>query len=187
MASGFSPKRLARMHDTLMRHVERRRLPGLVALLSRRGAEHEDAIGTLAFDRPAPMLRDTIFRLASVTKPITAVAAMILVEECRLRLDDPVDELLPELANRKVLRTIDSPLNDTIPANRSITARDLLTFRSGYGEVAFLSPTCPLQMALIGARPPLSVYTFAGTPDEYMQCVSRLPLASQPGERWLYH
>ena len=103
------------MHDTLMRHVESRRLPGLVALLSRRGAEHADAIGTLAFDRAAPMRRDTIFRLASVTKPITAVAAMILVEECRLRLDDPVDELLPELANRKVLRTIDSPLNDTVP------------------------------------------------------------------------
>jgi CubicO group peptidase (beta-lactamase class C family) len=175
------------MHDTLMRHVERRRLPGLVALLSRRGAEHEDAIGTLAFDRPAPMRRDTIFRLASVTKPITAVAAMILIEECRLRLDDPVDELLPELAYRRVLRTINSPLNDTVPATRSITTRDLLTFRSGYGEVAFLSPTCPLQMALIEARLPLSAYTFPGTSDEYMQCIGRLPLASQPGERWLYH
>jgi CubicO group peptidase (beta-lactamase class C family) len=112
---------------------------------------------------------------------------MILVEECKLRLDDPVDEFLPELANRKVLRTIDSPLNDTVPANRSITARDLLTFRSGHGEVALLSPTCPLQMALIEAGLPLSAYTFAGTPDEYMQCVGRLPLASQPGERWLYH
>jgi CubicO group peptidase (beta-lactamase class C family) len=187
MASGFSPKRLARMHDTLMRHVERRRLPGLVALLSRRGAEHEDAIGTLAFDRPVPMRRDTIFRLASVTKPITAVAAMILVEECRLRLDDPVDEYLPELANRGVLRAIDSPLNDTVPAKRSITVRDLLTYRCGYGEVAFLSPTCPLQMALIEARLPLSTYTFSGTADEYMQCIGRLPLASQPGERWLYH
>jgi CubicO group peptidase (beta-lactamase class C family) len=175
------------MHDTLLRHVERRRLPGLVAVLSRRGAEHEDAIGTLAFDREAPMQRDTIFRLASVTKLITAVAAMILVEECKLRLDDPVDEFLPELANRKVLRTIDSPLDDTVPAKRSITVRDLLTFRSGYGEVGFLSPTCPLQMALMEARLPLSAYTFEGTPDEYMQRVGRLPLAYQPGERWLYH
>ena len=87
--SGFSPTRLARMHDTLLRHVDSGRLPGLVALISRRGAEHLDAIGTLAFDRIAPMRRDTIFRLASVTKPITAVAAMILVEECKLRLDDP--------------------------------------------------------------------------------------------------
>src|SRR5947209_9878029 len=92
-ATGFSPMRLARMHDSLLRHVDSGRLPGLVALISRRGAEHVDAIGTLAFDRRAPMRRDTIFRLASVAKPITAVAAMILVEECKLRLGDPVDEV----------------------------------------------------------------------------------------------
>jgi len=133
------------------------------------------------------MRRDTIFRLASVAKPITAVAAMILVEECKLRLDDPVDEFLPELANRKVLRTIDSALDDTVPAKRPITLRDLLTFRSGYGEVGFLSPTCPLQRALIEARLPLSAWEFPGTPDEFMKCVGSLPLANQPGERWLYH
>jgi CubicO group peptidase (beta-lactamase class C family) len=184
---GLSSARLARMHDTLLRHVDSARLPGLVALISRRGAEHVDAIGTLAFDRTAPMRRDTIFRLASVTKPITAVAAMILIEECKLRLDDPVDAFLPELANRKVLRTLDSELNDTVPAKRPLTTRDLLTFRSGYGEVAFLSPTCPLQRALIEARLPLSAWMFPGTPDEFMQCLGRLPLAHQPGERWLYH
>jgi CubicO group peptidase (beta-lactamase class C family) len=116
----------------------------LVALISRHGEAHVDAIGTLAFDRTTPMRRDTIFRLASVTKPITAVATMILVEECRLRLDDPVDEWLPELANRQVLRRIDSELDDTVPAARPITLRDLLTFRSGYGEVGFLSPTAPM-------------------------------------------
>ena len=98
------------MHDTLLRHVDHGRLPGLVALISRRGAEHVDAIGALAFDRNAPMRPDTIVRLASVTKPITAVAAMILVEERKLRLDDAVDEFLPEPANRKVLRTIDGEL-----------------------------------------------------------------------------
>ena len=184
---GLSATRLTRLHDTLLRHVDSGRLPGLVAVISRRGEEHVDAIGTLAFDRRAPMQRDTLFRLASVTKPITAVAAMILVEECKLRLDDPVDEFLPELANRKVLRTIDSELDDTVPAKRSITVRDLLTFRSGYGEVAFLSPMCPLQRALIEARLPLSTFMFPGTPDEFMQCLGRLPLANQPGERWLYH
>ena len=156
-------------------------------MISRRDEEHVEAIGTLAFDRTAPMQRDTLFRLASVTKPITAVAAMILVEECKLRLDDPVDEFLPELANRKVLRTIDSELDDTVPAKRPITVRDLLTFRSGYGEVAFLSPMCPLHRALIEARLPLSTFTFPGTSDEFMQCLGRLPLAHQPGERWLYH
>ena len=89
-----------------------------------------------------PMRRDTIFRIASMTKPITAAAAMILVEECRLRLDDPVDELLPELADRQVLRSIDSPLDDTVPANRPITLRDLLTFRLGFG--AIIAPPGPV-------------------------------------------
>ena len=133
------------------------------------------------------MRRDTIFRLASVTKPITAVAAMILVEECKLRLDDPIDDFLPELANRRVLRTIDSELDDTVPAKRALTTRDLLTYRSGYGEVAFLSPTCPLQRALIEARVPLSAWMFPGTADEFMRCLGRLPLVHQPGERWLHH
>jgi CubicO group peptidase (beta-lactamase class C family) len=171
----------------MARHVERGRLPGLIALISRRGVEHVDAIGTLAFDSTRPMRRDTIFRLASVTKPITAVAAMILVEECKLRLDDPVDEWLPELADRKVLRTIDSELDDTVPAKRPISLRDLLTFRSGYGEVLFLSPGCPLQRALFEASLPLSAWEFPGTADEFMRRVGSLPLASQPGERWLYH
>lgn len=183
----WSASGLARMHDALQRHVEARRLPGLVALVSRRGDVHADTIGTLAFDSEAPMRRDTIFRLASVTKPITAVAAMILVEECRLRLDDPVDAFLPELADRRVLRTIDSELDDTVPAKRPITLRDLLTFRSGYGEVAFLCPTCPLQRALIDAGLPLSAWMFEGTADEFMQRLGTLPLAHQPGERWLYH
>jgi CubicO group peptidase (beta-lactamase class C family) len=184
---GLSPTRLARMRDVLQRHVDRGRLPGLIALIGRRDGEHVAAIGTLAFDRTAPMRRDTIFRLASVTKPITAVAAMILVEECKLRLDDPVDEWLPELGHRRVLRTIDSELDDTVPAKRAITLRDLLTFRSGYGEVAFLSPMCPLQRALSSARLPLSAWMFPGTADEFMACLGRLPLAHQPGERWLYH
>jgi CubicO group peptidase (beta-lactamase class C family) len=175
------------MHDTLLRHVDSGGLPGLVAVICRRDAEHVEALGTLGFDRPAPMRTDTIFRVASVMKPITAVAAMILVEECKLRLDDPVDRILPELANRRVLRTIESELDDTVPARRPITTRDLLTFRSGYGEVAFLSPTCPLQTALREACLPLSAWMFPGTADRFMQSVGRLPLAHQPGERWLYH
>lgn len=184
---GFSRARLARMHDALLAHVERRRLPGLVALISRHGAVHADAIGTLAFDSAAPMRRDTICRLASVTKPITAVATMILVEECKLRLDDPVDEWLPELANRRVLRSIGSELDDTVPAVRAITLRDLLTFRSGYGELAFVAPMCPLHQAMIAARLPLAVWPYPGNDDAFMQALGNLPLAHQPGERWLYH
>jgi CubicO group peptidase (beta-lactamase class C family) len=186
-SSGFSPARLARLHDTLARHVEHGHTSGLVALVNQRGREHVETIGTMAFDSNVPMRRDTIFRLASATKPITAVGAMILVEECRLRLDDPVDDWLPELRNRRVLRTLESPLDDTVPAKRPITLRDLLTFRSGYGEALFLSPTCLLQQAMFEARLPLSVWPFAGTADEFMQRLAGLPLAFQPGERWLYH
>jgi len=186
-SSGFSSARLARMHAALRRHVESGHTPGLVALVHQREREHVETIGTMAFDSTVPVRRDTIFRLASTTKPITAVGAMILVEECEVRLDDPVDEWLPELKDRRVLRTIESPLDDTVPAKRPITLRDLLTFRSGYGEVLFLSPTCPLQKALAEARLPLSEWPFAGTPDEFMKRLGSLPLAHQPGDRWLYH
>ena len=191
-SSGLSSARLARMHDIMRRHVDSGRLPGLVTAISRRGEDHVDAIGTLAFGSTAPMRPDTIFRLASVTKPITAVAAMILLEECKLRLDDPVDEWLPELANRRVLRTLESALDDTVPANRPITVRDLLTFRSGYGELMFSMPSgsgapAPIQKALIEARLPLSDWLFGGTADELMKRIGALPLAAQPGERWLYH
>jgi CubicO group peptidase (beta-lactamase class C family) len=184
---GFSQVRLGRMQAALRRHVDNGVLPGLVALVSHRGREHVEAIGTMAFGSDVPMRRDTIFRLASMTKPVTAVGAMILVEECRLRLDDPVDEWLPELADRQVLRTLESPLDDTVPANRPITLRDLLTFRSGYGEVGFLAPTSPLLKAMMEARLTLAEWPFQVAPDEFMQRLGRLPLAHQPGERWLYH
>lgn len=97
----------------------------MVALLSHDGETHVEMAGGLP--------EDTIFRIASMTKPVTAVAAMICVEECLLRLDDPVDEYLPELASRRVLTRLDAPLDDTVPAARAITLRDLLTFRLGLG------------------------------------------------------
>ncbi|HEY0993962.1 MAG TPA: serine hydrolase domain-containing protein [Kofleriaceae bacterium] len=184
---GWSPKRIARMHEVMRRHVDNGQLPGVVTLVSRHGEVHVDAIGTLAFGSQSPMRRDALFRLASMTKPVTAVAAMILVEQCKLRLDDPVDEWLPELRDRKVLRTIDGPLDDTVPAKRPITLRDLLTFRSGYGEVMFVAGFCPLLKAMMEAQLPLATWPFPGTADEFMKHLGSLPLAHQPGERWLYH
>ncbi|MDH4305598.1 MAG: beta-lactamase family protein [Nitrospira sp.] len=185
--NNFSRVRLARMHATLSRHVDSGLLPGLVALVSHRGREHVETIGAQAFGSNEPMRRDTIFRLASMTKPVTAVGAMILVEECKVRLDDPVDEWLPELKDRRVLRTIESPLDDTVPAKRQITLRDLLTFRSGYGEAGFLAPTSLFQKAMSEARLTLAEWPFTGTSDEFMKRLGHLPLAHQPGERWLYH
>jgi CubicO group peptidase (beta-lactamase class C family) len=187
LSNGFSAGRLDRMHQILRRYVASGHLPGLVTVMARRGEVHVDSMGTLAFDSAAPMRHDTIFRLASTTKPITAVAAMILVEECKLRLDASVETWLPELADRKVLRAIDGALDDTVPAARPITLRDLLTFRCGYGEVMFLGWDTPLQRAMVAARLPLSDWPFEGTPDEFMKRLGALPLAHQPGERWLYH
>ena len=181
---GFSEARLGRMREVMAGHVERGTVPGLVTLVSRRGEAHVEAIGTKAVDGSDPMRRDTIFRIASVTKPITAAAAMILVEECVLRLDEPVDRLLPELADRQVLRAIDGPLDETVPAARPITLRDLLTFRLGYGAIFDQSPLAA-AMAEAGVAPGPTMPSFP--PDEYLERLGGLPLAHQPGERWLYN
>jgi CubicO group peptidase (beta-lactamase class C family) len=136
------------------------------------------------------MQRDTIFRIASMTKPITAAAAMILVEESRLRLDERVDRLLPELADRKVLRRLDAPLDDTVPARRPITVRDLLTFRMGFGSVMAAPGTYPIQIAMrdlqIGGDGPPNPSTTPAT-DEWIRRLGTLPLMQQPGEQWLYN
>jgi CubicO group peptidase (beta-lactamase class C family) len=186
-SGGFSGARLGSMHDVMAGHVERGVVPGIVTLVSRRDDVHVDAIGTKAFGGSDPMQHDTIFRVASVTKPIVAAAAMILVEECALRLDEPVDPWLPELADRWVLRTIDSPLDDTVPANRPITLRDLLTFRLGIGAVMVFPPRYPIQQAMAEAGVAPGPTLPAHAPDELMKRFGSLPLVHQPGERWLYN
>src|SRR5438445_2415415 len=149
---GLSKARLGRIHDVMAGYVERGEVPGIVTLVSRRGEVHVDAIGTKAIGGSDPIRRDTIFRISSMTKPITAAAAMILLEECRLRLDEPVDRLLPELAGRRVLKRLDGPVGDTVPANRPITVRDLLTFRMGFGMVMAPPGSYPIQAAVDGLR-----------------------------------
>jgi len=184
---GLSKARLRRLHDVMAGHVEHGGIPGLVALVCRRGEVHVDALGVQALGGGAPMRPDTIFRIASMTKPITAVAAMILVEECKLRLDDAVDRLLPELANRRVLKRIDGPLDDTVPANRPITLRDLLTMRFGLGAIMVFPSRYPIQKAMEAAEVAPGPDFFRHSPDEFMKRLGALPLACQPGEKWLYH
>lgn len=121
---------LRRMRDVLARHVESGKIPGLVALVSVNGETHVEALGTMSHDGGAPMRKDTIFRMASTSKILAVAPVMILLDECKLHLDDPVDTWLPELANRQVLKRPDGPLDDTVPARRPITVRDLLTSRS---------------------------------------------------------
>jgi len=187
---GLSKKRLGRMHEVMAGYVERGEVPGVVTLISRRGELHIDAIGTKALGCSDPIRRDTIFRITSMTKPITAVATMILVEECKVRLDEPVDRLLPELASRKVLKRLDGPLDDTVPAKRPITVRDLLTFRMGLGLIWGPPDATPIQKAvseleIVGFGPPNQ--STPHDPDEWIRRLARLPLMHQPGEKWMYN
>jgi len=183
----FSKPRLERMRRVLESHVERGEIAGVVTLLERRGETHLSAFGYKSLERREPIATDTLFRIASMSKPITAAAAMILVEECRLRLDEPLDGLLPELANRRVLKRIDGPLDETEPARRPLTLRDLLTFRLGHGMVVGPPEGYPIQkegarLAIGGLKP-----RTPHTPDEWIRQFATLPLMYQPGERWLYH
>ena len=186
---GLSSARLGRMHDFMNGYVERSEIPGLITLVSRRGEIYVDVLGTQAFKDSTPMRRDTIFRISSMTKPIIAVATMILLEECKLRLDDSVERWLPELAKRRVLKRLDGPLDDTVPAKRPITVRDLLTFCMGFGQMIASPDEYPILQAAdeqqIGMGPPSP--SAIPAPDEWMRRLGSLPLMYQPGEMWMYN
>src|SRR6266568_8511823 len=134
-SAGLAAARLERLHTVMAGYIDRGEVPGLVAVVARHGEAHVTTVGTMSAGGGEPVQRDTIFRISSMTKPVTAVATMILAEECAVRLDEPVDRLLPELADRRVLKRLDGRLDDTVPANRPITVRDLLTFRMGFGQM----------------------------------------------------
>jgi CubicO group peptidase (beta-lactamase class C family) len=171
--------------------VQQGQAPGVVAGIACGGARHVAVSGVSTLDG-APMLRDTLFRIASITKPMTAAVVLAQIEAGLLGLDEPVDRLLPELADRTVLRTPDGPLTDTVPAKRPVTVRDLLTFTHGFG----------MQGAMFMAPEPWPIFTAAadrdlctfgapmpGTmpdPDTWIARLGDLPLLAQPGERWLY-
>jgi CubicO group peptidase (beta-lactamase class C family) len=173
----------------LARYVTRREVPGLVAAVDRDGRADFEVLGVTAAGGAEPVRQDTIFRIASLTKPITAAATLLLVEQGKLGLDEPVDRLLPELARRRVLRRRDSPLDDVVPARRAITVRDLLTFRLGFGIVLAAPGTYPIQKATddleLGQGMPAPGAPPA--PDEWLRRFATLPLMHQPGERWMYH
>ncbi len=178
----FSPKRLVRLRGLLERHVDAGFVPGVIAVLARHGEVHVETTGHLAFEGPGsttPMAGDTIVRLGSMSKPIVAACAMTLIEDCTLRLDDPVDDLLPELADMTVLADPDGPVDDTVPAHRPITLRDLLDGTLGTGMVPAEPGTVPIADAM-------GVLYKAAPPDEWMSRLGALPLVHQPGERWMY-
>src|SRR6476661_1695808 len=138
---GLNKGGLDRFGAVAASHVSDDNVPGLVALVAQRDEVHVEAIGRLAVGGRS-VERGSLFRIASTSKPITAAATLALVREGLLSLDEPIDRLLPELANPRVLARMDGPLNDTVPAERAITVRDLLTFTYGFGMVMemFVSP-----------------------------------------------
>ncbi|PKV95104.1 CubicO group peptidase (beta-lactamase class C family) [Amycolatopsis echigonensis] len=172
------------MHEVLRRHVDSGFVPGAVALVARGDEVQVTAVGNLDVEGTAPMTRDTIFRLASITKPITAAAVLMLVEDGRFGLDTPVAEWLPELADPKVVRTPESPVDDVVPAKRQITVRDLLTFRAGYGFPSDFS--LPQVQELRAVQTDGREVRLRPEPDEWLARLARLPLLHQPGEAWLY-
>jgi CubicO group peptidase (beta-lactamase class C family) len=177
----FTAAGLDRLERVLRRHVDAGTIPGAVALVDRGGETHVVTAG--------PVARDSVYRVSSMTKPVVAVAALTLVEDCVLRLDDPVDDLLPELADRRVLTAVDAPLDSTVPAERPITVRDLLTFTMGFGQLLAPAGERPILAAAeerqLGMGPPDPAGTPA--PDEWLRRLGELPLMWQPGERWAYH
>jgi CubicO group peptidase (beta-lactamase class C family) len=168
----------------LSKYVDNGILSGLVSLVNRADETRVEVVGAVAFDGP-PVQRDSLFRVASLTKPIVAAAAMILVDELRLSMDAPVDKLLPELAGMRVLRHPDGPVDDTVPVDRPITLRDLLTFRLGLGESdhpGIRQREEELELRTFGPPVPRTPLE----PDEWMRRFGTLPLQYQPGERWMY-
>lgn len=189
---GLREEGLAHFDAVAASHVAEDRVPGLVALVAHGEEVHVCALGTGTVGG-ATVGRDSLFRISSMTKPITGAATLALAQEGLFDLDEPVDRLVPELANRRVLRRPDGPLDDTVPAQRPITVRDLLTFTFGFGHMGemfeaskpwpVVAAANALQLATLGPPQPAEVPE-TGT---WIERFATLPLLAQPGERWCYN
>jgi len=188
---GFEGEALGRIDDIVGRAVEQGQVPGVVAAVARGKTVHVATAGSMALGG-APMRRDTLFRIASITKPMTAATVLSFADHGLLDLEEPAQRLLPELAERKVLRRPDGPLEDTVPAQRPITVRELLTFTWGFGMQGAMfmaaeawpifTATVDRELATFGPPQPGST----PDPDTWLARLGELPLLAQPGDRWLY-
>jgi CubicO group peptidase (beta-lactamase class C family) len=189
MANGFTDEGLAALDRALDGHVDRGAVPGLVALVARGGQVHVHATGHKALGDSEPIGRDAIFRIASLTKPVVGVAAMLLIQDGAMALSDPVERWLPELTERRVLRSYGADLDDAVPAARPITVEDALSFRLGFGCIF-----TPEPLPVVQAEEKLKLNTLGPpwpptplTPDEWIAALGLLPLLDQPGELWRYN
>lgn len=181
---GLAPDRLARLDSVMQAYVDQGRIAGAVTLIARRGQiAHLKAYGKLDVESGRPMTTDAIFRIASQTKALTSVAAMILVEEGRLLLSDPVSKYIPEFARTTVAtRTGQDTALTVVPARRQITIRDLLTHTAG---VSYGNGPAAEQYRAAG----IQGWYFADRNEPIGQTIARLaslPFDAQPGERWVY-
>lgn len=186
-ATPAAPGRFDGVRKVMDAELAQGSLPGAVWLVAHGDEVVADAAGVLTLEGKTPMARDTIFRVASMTKPITALAVLMLIDDGKLELDAPVERWLPELADRRVLTRVDAPLDDTVPAERPITVRDVLTFTLGFGLL--FDPSLPIQRAideleLVNGQPvPMTPHA----PDEWIRRLGTLPLMHQPGAAWMYN
>src|SRR3954451_18488823 len=162
------------LQDLLEASVESGSVPGAAALVA-----HRDDVEIAGVGEVEP---ESIVRIASITKPITAAAVMLLVDEGLVALDDPIARWLPELAAPRVVRTLESAIDDVVPAARPITVEDVLTFRAGWGFPSDFS--LPAVVELFQKLP---VFAPREPPDEWLATLSRVPMLRQPGEAWLYN
>jgi CubicO group peptidase (beta-lactamase class C family) len=189
MPGGLTKQGTEALDRALARHVGHDSLPGLVALVARGDDVHVAALGHMAFGDQEPIGRDAIFRIASISKPIAGAAAMLLIEDGAMALDDPVERWLPEFAAPRVLRSLESSLDDTVPATSRITVEDVLSFHFGFGSIMSPGPF-PVQQAeselgLKTLGPPWPPPDL--TPDQWIAALASLPLLDQPGTRWRYN
>jgi CubicO group peptidase (beta-lactamase class C family) len=179
----FDPAKLAMVGPALQAFVDAGELAGIVVLTSRRGEIVQgEALGWCDIETNTPMRSDTLFRIASMTKPITSVAALMLMEEGRIALGDPISRWIPELASPRVLSDAAGPLDNTVSAHRAITVEDLLTHRSGIAYAFFSDGPLKQAYELTLGDPAMNRLT----PDEWLAALGTLPLAYQPGERFHY-
>jgi len=181
--TGFSKEKLAAIPPMLQAVVDAGALSGAVTLLWRHGKVAQvNTIGWRNIEQKAPMQRDTIFRIASMTKPITSVCILQLMEEGKLKLDDPITKWVPEFANMKVLKNAEGPLDEVYDAPRDITILDLLTHRAGlaYGFTS-VGPIAYAHQKALG-----DVLTSDMSPDAWLAALGGLPLSYPPGERFHY-